>query len=71
MMMNMEHRHGSQKPVIRKALVELEGAPFKTLAENRDTWAVKTSYLFPGAIQYFGPSEVADLTTKTLKLERR
>jgi pyrophosphate--fructose-6-phosphate 1-phosphotransferase len=69
MMMNMEHRHGSQKPVIRKALVELEGAPFKAFAQNRDTWAHKTSYLFPGAIQYFGPPEIVDITTRTLKLE--
>ncbi|MDR0641362.1 MAG: diphosphate--fructose-6-phosphate 1-phosphotransferase [Treponema sp.] len=69
MMMNMEHRHGSQKPVIRKALVELEGAPFKSFTQNRDAWALKTSYLFPGAIQYFGPPEIADITTKTLKLE--
>ncbi|MDR3174177.1 MAG: diphosphate--fructose-6-phosphate 1-phosphotransferase, partial [Treponema sp.] len=71
MMMNMEHRHGSQKPVIRKALVELEGAPFRAFAENRDTWALKTSYLFPGAIQYFGPPEIADITTVTLALEHR
>jgi pyrophosphate--fructose-6-phosphate 1-phosphotransferase len=71
MMMNMERRHGSEKPVIRKALVELEGAPFKALAGNRDSWAVKTSYLFPGAIQYFGPPEIADITTRTLKLEHR
>ncbi|MDR2177645.1 MAG: diphosphate--fructose-6-phosphate 1-phosphotransferase [Treponema sp.] len=69
MMMNMEHRHGSLKPVIRKALVELEGKPFKTFAENRDTWALTTCYLYPGAIQYFGPPEIADITTKTLKLE--
>jgi pyrophosphate--fructose-6-phosphate 1-phosphotransferase len=55
--------------VIRKALVELDGAPFKAFAQNRNTWAIKTSYLYPGAIQYFGPSEVADSTTKTLKLE--
>jgi pyrophosphate--fructose-6-phosphate 1-phosphotransferase len=71
MMMNMEQRHGSKKPVIRKALVELAGAPFKAFDEVRDTWAVKTNFLFPGAIQYFGPSDVSDLTTKTLKLERR
>jgi pyrophosphate--fructose-6-phosphate 1-phosphotransferase len=71
MMMNMEQRHGSKKPVIRKALVELDGAPFKTFDAIRDTWAVKTSFLFPGAIQYFGPSEVADLTTKTLVLEHQ
>jgi pyrophosphate--fructose-6-phosphate 1-phosphotransferase len=69
MMMNMEQRHGSKKPVIRKALVELEGKPFKTFAEARDTWAVKTSFLFPGAIQYYGPPEVCDLTTRTLQLE--
>jgi pyrophosphate--fructose-6-phosphate 1-phosphotransferase len=69
MMMNMEHRQGSQKPVIRKALVELEGKPFESFARNRDTWAITTSYLFPGAIQYFGPPEIANLTTKTLKLE--
>jgi pyrophosphate--fructose-6-phosphate 1-phosphotransferase len=70
MMMNMEQRHGSQKPVIKKALVELDGKPFKTFAKNRDTWALKTSYLFPGAIQYYGPSEVCDTTTQTLLLER-
>jgi pyrophosphate--fructose-6-phosphate 1-phosphotransferase len=71
MMMNLEHRHGTQKPVIRKALVELEGKPFKAFARNRDTWAITTSYLFPGAIQYFGPPEIADLTPKTLKLEHQ
>jgi pyrophosphate--fructose-6-phosphate 1-phosphotransferase len=69
MMMNMERRHGSQKPVIRKALVELEGGPFKAFAQNRDVWAVKTSYQYPGAIQYFGPPEITDITTMTLKLE--
>ena len=71
MMMNMEQRHGSKKPVIRKALVELEGEPFKAFDAARDTWAVKTSFLFPGAIQYFGPSEVCDEPTRTLRLERR
>lgn len=70
MMMNMEQRHGEKKPVIRKALVELDGKPFMEYAAHRDEWAVKTSYLFPGAIQYYGPSEVCDLTTKTIKLER-
>ncbi|MDR0376854.1 MAG: diphosphate--fructose-6-phosphate 1-phosphotransferase [Spirochaetaceae bacterium] len=70
MMMNMEQRHGSRKPVIRKALVELDGKPFKAFAAVRDTWAVQTSFLFPGAIQYFGPSEVCDQPVKTLKLER-
>ena len=69
MMMNMEQRHGSKKPVIKKALVELDGAPFKALAAKRAEWAVKTSFLFPGAIQYYGPSEVCDQPTKTLKLE--
>ena len=69
-MMNMEHRHGEDKPVIKKALVELDGAPFKMLAANRDKWAVETSYVYPGPIQFFGPSEVADLTTITLALEK-
>ncbi len=71
MMMNMEQRHGSKKPVIRKALVELDGAPFKAYADNRDKWAVETAYLYPGAIQYYGPSEVCDQPTKTLKLEHK
>jgi pyrophosphate--fructose-6-phosphate 1-phosphotransferase len=69
MMMNMEQRHGSRKPVIRKALVELDGAPFRAFAAARDDWAVETRFLYPGAIQYFGPAEVCDQTTKTLKLE--
>ena len=69
-MMNIERRHGADKPVIRKALVELEGAPFKFFAENRETWSVETCFVYPGAIQYFGPSEVCDLTTKTLRLEK-
>ena len=69
-MMNMEHRHGEDKPVIKKALVELDGAPFKMLEANRDKWAVETSYVYPGPIQFFGPSEVADITTITLKLEK-
>ncbi len=71
MMMNMERRHGEDKPVIRKALVELEGAPFKFFAANRADWAVKTAYVYPGPIQYFGPSEVCDLVTKTLELEQK
>ena len=70
MMMNMEQRHGSKKPVIRKALVELDGKPFLEFAAHRDQWAIETSYLFPGAIQYYGPTEVCDLTTKTIRLER-
>ncbi len=69
-MMNMERRHGHDKPVIRKALVELEGAPFQFFAAHREQWAVETCYLYPGAIQYFGPSEVCDLTTRTLALEK-
>jgi len=69
MMMNLEQRHGSKKPVIKKALVELDGKPFKAFAKERDTWAEKTCFLFPGAIQYFGPGEVCDQPTQTLKLE--
>ncbi len=68
-MMNIERRNGEDKPVIRKALVELDGAPFKYFASKRDEWAVKTSFTYPGAIQYYGPSEVCDLTTRTLALE--
>lgn len=70
MLMNMEQRHGSQKPVIRKALVELDGAPFREFASKRDSWKVETSFSSPGAIQYFGPPEVCDQPTLTLKLER-
>lgn len=69
MMMNMEHRNGRDVPVIRKALVDLEGKPFKEFAANRDTWAIATNFVFPGTIQYFGPPEICDTTTKTLKLE--
>ena len=69
-MMNIERRNGSDKPVIRKALVELEGKPFQYFAERRAQWAVETCYTYPGAIQYFGPSEVCDLTTRTLSLEK-
>lgn len=69
-MMNIERRHGEDKPVIRKALVELEGKPFKFFEANRDTWAVETAYTYPGAIQYYGPSEICDLTTRTLALEK-
>ncbi len=69
-MMNIERRNGEDKPVIRKALVELDGAPFKYFAANRDKWAVETAFTYPGAIQYYGPSEVCDLTTRTLALEK-
>ena len=71
MMFNMERRHGEMKPVIQKALVDLEGAPFKEFAKNRDTWAMKTSYIYPGPIQYFGPDEVKEQPTITLKLEQK
>ena len=70
MMMNMEKRHGEMKPVIQKALVRLDGPVFKQLEENREDWALNDRYLFPGAIQYFGPSCVCDVTTCTLQLER-
>ncbi|MBQ9731381.1 MAG: diphosphate--fructose-6-phosphate 1-phosphotransferase [Bacilli bacterium] len=69
-MMNIERRHGEDKPVIRKALVELDGKPFKYFEAHRDIWAIETSYTFPGAIQYYGPTEVCDLTTRTLALEK-
>lgn len=69
MMMNMERRHGEMKPVIKKALVELDGPVFKKLEANREDWAMNDRYLFPGAIQYFGPSSVCDITTVTLQLE--
>ena len=71
MMMNLEQRHGEQKPVIKKALVELDGEPFKYFASHRDEWAVETCFTFPGAIQYYGPAEVCDQSTMTLKLEHR
>lgn len=69
-MMNIEHRHGQDKPVIRKALVELDGKPFKYFESQRKTWEVETCYTFPGAIQYYGPAEVCDITTRTLALEQ-
>jgi len=69
-MMNMERRNGKDKPVIRKALVELDGAPFTYFASHREEWAVKTCFQYPGAIQYFGPAEVCDRTTVTLALEK-
>ncbi len=71
MMMNMERRNGRMKPVIRKALVELDGAPFKFFAAHREEWAQKTCYIYPGPIQYWGPSEVCDQCTKTLALEKK
>ena len=69
-MMNMERRNGEDKPVIRKALVELDGKPFKYFESVREKWAVETAFTYPGAIQYYGPSEVCDLTTRTLALEK-
>ncbi len=69
-MMNIERRHGEDKPVIRKALVELDGKPFKFFEAHREQWAKETYYTYPGAIQYYGPAEVCDLTTRTLALEK-
>ena len=69
MMMNMERRHGEMKPVIQKALVRLDGAPFRKYAAKRDEWAINTSYMYPGPIQYFGPSEVCDQPSMTLRYE--
>ena len=71
MMMNIERRKGKEKPVIKKALVELKGEPFKQLAKNRELWAKTESYLFPGPMQFFGPEEVTDMTTETLKYEHK
>ena len=70
MMMNMEKRHGEMKPVIKKALVRLDDAPFKEFASKRDRWARETCFVYPGPIQYFGPTEVCDQATKTLQLEQ-
>ena len=69
-MMNLERRHGEYKPVIRKALVSLDGAPFRYFEAHRKEWAENTCFTFPGAIQYYGPAEVCDITTKTLALEQ-
>ena len=69
MMMNMERRNGEMKPVIRKALVDLNGKPFKTFAAQRNEWAKAASYVYPGPVQYWGPASVCDQCTKTLKLE--
>ena len=71
MMMNMEKRHGKMKPVIQKALVELDGPVFKAFEEKREKWANEDCYVFPGAVQYFGPAEVCDITTMTLQLEQK
>lgn len=71
MMMNIEKRHGKEKPVIQKALVDLKDRPFKELVKNRDKWALTESYIFPGPIQYFGPEVVTDMTTRTLQYEQQ
>jgi pyrophosphate--fructose-6-phosphate 1-phosphotransferase len=71
MMLNMEKRNGEMKPVIKKALVDLDGKPFKTFAKHRDEWAAETCFVYPGPIQYWGPSTVCDLPTKTLSLEHQ
>ena len=70
MMMNMEQRHGERKPVIKKAMVELDGAPFREFAKKRDIWAIENAYIYPGAIQYYGPPEICDQPSMTLKLEK-
>jgi pyrophosphate--fructose-6-phosphate 1-phosphotransferase len=70
MMMNMERRHGALKPVIRKALVDLDGRPFRDFTAQRDRWAVEGDYAFPGAVQYFGPDEVCNTPSMTLRLEQ-
>ncbi len=69
MLMNMERRNGKDKPVIRKTMVDLDGEPFKEFCRNRERWAEQTCFVYPGPIQYFGPSEICDATTKTLQLE--
>jgi hypothetical protein len=69
--MNMERRHGEMKPVIQKALVNLDGAPFLKFASQRQGWAENTCYVYPGPIQYFGPAEVCDQPTLTLKYEHQ
>ncbi|MDR1721002.1 MAG: diphosphate--fructose-6-phosphate 1-phosphotransferase [Endomicrobium sp.] len=69
MMMNIERRHGKEKPVIQKALVDLNGKPFKEFVKNRDKWAIEENYVFPGPVQYFGPSDITNMTTLTLQYE--
>ena len=71
MMMNIERRHGEDKPVIRKALVDLKGKPFQEFAKNRAKWAKETCYVYPGPIQYFGPDEVCNATSRTLYYEQK
>ncbi len=69
MMMNLERRKGKEKPVIQKALVKLDGAPFRALEKIRESLVLEDAYVYPGPIQYFGPASVTDLTTQTLQLE--
>lgn len=71
MMMNIEHRNGADKPVIQKALVRLDDAPFQKFASKRDDWALNTCYVYPGPIQYFGPAEVCDQPSLTLSYEHK
>lgn len=71
MMMNIERRNGADKPVIQKALVRLDGAPFLKFAAQRDDWAMNTCYIYPGPIQYFGPAEVCDQPSLTLRYEHQ
>ena len=71
MMMNIERRNGADKPVIQKALVRLDGAPFLKFAAQRDDWAMNTCYIYPGPIQYFGPTEVCDQPSLTLRYEHQ
>ena len=70
MMLNMERRRGKNHPVIKKALVDLEGKPFKQFAALRENWERNTAFVYPGPIQYFGPSELCDRPTMTLQLEK-
>ena len=70
MMMNMERRHGEMKPVIQKALVDLEGKPFAFFAAHREEWAKNTSYIYPGPIQFYGAPELCDQPSRTLALEQ-
>ena len=70
MMMNIERRHGQEKAVIKKALVELDGKPFQAFAQKRASWATEDEFLYPGPIQYFGPASVCDRPTESILLER-
>ena len=70
MMMNMERRNGKLKPVIQKALVDLQGKPYQYFVSHREQWALSDdTYIFPGPIQYYGPAEVCDQPTCTIRLE--